>query len=157
MAMPRKGRQEKEVRLTVRVPDTLIRALDSHASRERNAPGSKNTSRAQTARQILERALADGGARLKALLLGQLIVNTVKATEHHGATTLATVRELLAGVPRGDLDAALFQLEKEQWLFLTPNHNGDIVTNRERSNALHDPVRGALLYAQLPPQQSGRG
>ena len=153
--MPRK-RTEKEVRLTVRVPASLLHALDSHASGERNGTGGKSLSRASAARQILENALEDGGRRLKALLLGQLIVNTVKATEHHGATTLATVRELLAGVPKGDLDAALFQLEKEQSLLLTPNHNGDIVTNRERSNALHDPLRGDLLYAQLRPDGRGR-
>jgi len=110
--MPRKPK-EKEVRLTFRVPASLLEALDSHASGERNGTERKNLSRAATARLILERAFEDGGRRLKALLLGQLIVNTVKATEHHGATTLATVRELLAGVPKGDLDAALFQLEKE--------------------------------------------
>lgn len=147
--MARKAK-EKEIRLTVRVPENLLRALDQHGSVERNGASSKRVSRAQAVRTVLERALEDGGAKLKALMLGQLIVNTVRATEHHGATTLATVRELLATVPRDVLDQALYKLEKENTLLLTPNHNGDIVTMRERANGIQDPVRGNLLYAQLP-------
>lgn len=150
--MARKAKQanEKEIRLTVRVSESLLRALDQHGSRERNAPRLKKLSRTQAVRDVLSRALEDGGAKLKALMLRQLIVNTVRATEHHGATTLANVRELLANVPRTDLDQALYRLEQENSLLLTPNHNGDIVTNRERSNGIQDPVRGNLLYAQLP-------
>ncbi len=142
--------KEKEIRLTVRVPKRLLEALDQHGSRERNGPRGKKMSRTQAVRDVLSRALEDGGAKLKALMLRQLIVNTVRATEHHGATTLATVRELLAHVPRTDLDQALYRLEQEHSLLLTPNHNGDIVTSRERSNGIQDPVRGNLLYAQLP-------
>ena len=138
--------REKEIRLTVRVPEALLRALDRHGSVERNGATIKKVSRTKAVRDVLTRALEDGGAKLKALMLRQLIVNTVKATEHHGATTLATVRELLASVPRNDLDLALFKLEKENSLLLTPKHNGDIVTNRERSNGIVDPVRGNLLY-----------
>jgi hypothetical protein len=147
--MARKAK-EKEIRLTVRVPESLLRALDQHGSRKRNGSRAKKLSRTQAVREVLSRALEDGGAKLKALMLRQLVVNTVRATEHHGATTLATVRELLANVPRQDLDQALYRLEQEHTLLLTPNHNGDIVTNRERSNGIQDPVRGNLLYAQLP-------
>jgi hypothetical protein len=141
--------KEKEIRLTVRVPKRLLEALDQHGSLERNGARVKRLSRTQAVRDVLSRALEDGGAKLKALMLRQLIVNTVRATEHHGATTLATVRELLANVPRTDLDQALYKLEQEHSLLLTPNHNGDIVTSRERSNGIQDPVRGNLLYAQL--------
>ena len=150
--MARKAK-DKEIRLTVRVPENLLRALDRHGSVERNGQASKKMSRAEAVRTVLARALEDGGAKLKALMLGQLIVNTVRATEHHGATTLATVRELLRTVPRDVLDQALYKLEKENSLLLTPNHNGDIVTMRERSNGIQDPVRGNLLYAQLPEPQ----
>jgi hypothetical protein len=150
--MARKAKT-KEIRLTVRVPERLLKALDEHGTVERDGPESKKLSRARAVRELLERALEDGGAKLKALMLGQLIVNTVKATEHHGATTLATVRELLVSVPRNDLDQALFNLEKANSLLLTPKHNGDIVTNRERSNGIVDPVRGNLLYALLPPEE----
>ena len=141
--------KEKEIRLTVRVPKRLLEALDQHGSLERNGARGKKMSRTQAVKDVLARALEDGGAKLKALMLRQLIVNTVRATEHHGATTLATVRELLANVPRPDLDQALYKLEQENSLLLTPNHNGDIVTSRERSNGIQDPVRGNLLYAQL--------
>src|SRR5688572_23240811 len=96
--------KEKEIRLTVRVPKRLLEALDQHGSLERNGARMKKMSRTQAVRDVLARALEDGGAKLKALMLRQLIVNTVRATEHHGATTLATVRELLANVPRTDLD-----------------------------------------------------
>ncbi|MEZ0230530.1 MAG: hypothetical protein ACAI25_18050 [Planctomycetota bacterium] len=146
--MARKAK-EKEIRLTVRVPKRLLEALDQHGSLERNGAPGKKVSRTQAVKDVLARALEDGGAKLKALMLRQLIVNTVRATEHHGATTLATVRELLANVPRTDLDQALYKLEQENSLLLTPNHNGDIVTSRERSNGIQDPVRGNLLYAQL--------
>jgi hypothetical protein len=141
--------KEKEIRLTVRVPKRLLEALDQHGSLERNGARGKKMSRTQAVKDVLSRALEDGGVKLKALMLRQLIVNTVRATEHHGATTLATVRELLANVPRPDLDQALYKLEQENSLLLTPNHNGDIVTSRERSNGIQDPVRGNLLYAQL--------
>ncbi|HZU95163.1 MAG TPA: hypothetical protein VFF73_00535 [Planctomycetota bacterium] len=144
------NRKAKEFRIRVRVPEALVRALDSHASAERSVPGGDRLSRNAAACELLARALEDGGTRAKAAVLGRLIVNTVRATERHGATTLATVRELLAGVPRGDLDAALLRLERQESLLLTQKHNGDIVTDRERSNALHDPLRGELLYAQLP-------
>ncbi len=147
--MARKAK-EKEIRLTVRVSESLLEALDQHGSRERNGATRKKVSRTKAVRDVLARALEDGGAKLKAIMLRQLIVNTVRATEHHGATTLATVRELLVNVPRQDLDQALYRLEQENSLLLTPNHNGDIVTSRERSNGIQDPVRGNLLYAQLP-------
>ena len=147
--MARKAK-EKEIRITVRVPEHLLRALDQHGSGERNGDSLKKMSRAEAVRTVLARALEDGGRKLKALMLGQLIVNTVRATEHHGATTLATVREFLGNVPRDVLDQALYKLEKENSLLLTPNHNGDIVTMRERANGIQDPVRGNLLYAQLP-------
>lgn len=150
--MARKAK-EKEVRLTVRVPESLLEALDKNGSLERNGARGKKVSRTQAVREVLSRALADGGVKLKALMLRQLVVNTVRATEHHGATTLATVRELLANVPRQDLDQALYRLEQENALRLTPNHNGDIVTSRERSNGIQDPVRGNLLYAQLPERE----
>jgi hypothetical protein len=153
--MARKAK-EKELRLTVRVPESLLQALDQHASRERNGAPLKKLSRTKAVRDVLTRALDDGGAKLKAIMLRQLIVNTVRATEHHGATTLATVRELLSNVPRNDLDQALYKLEQENTLLLTPNHNGDIVTNRERSNGILDPVRGNLLYAQLPVEPKDR-
>jgi hypothetical protein len=146
-------RREKEIRLTVRVPEALLRALDRHGSVERNGAPVKKVSRTKAVRDVLTRALEDGGAKLKALMLRQLIVNTVQATEHHGATTLATVRELLANVPRQDLDQALYRLERENSLLLTVSHNGDIVTSRERSNGIHDPIRGDLLYAQLPEKK----
>jgi hypothetical protein len=152
--MPSK-RKAKDFRVRVRVPEALLRALDAHASAERNVPGGDTLSRNAAACQLLARALEDAGTRAKSAILGRLIMSTVKATEHHGATTLATVRELLAGVPKNDLDAALLRLEEDQSLLLTQKHNGDIVTNRERSNALHDPVRGALLYAQLRPEGHG--
>ena len=113
-------------------------------------------SRTRIVNDVLADALEDGGAKLKALMLGQLVVNTVKATEHHGGTALATVRELLANVPREDLDRALYKLEEEQSLRLTPNHNGDIVGARERANGIHDPVRGNLLYAQLPEERPAK-
>lgn len=157
--MARKAK-EKEIRLTVRVPERLLKALDAHGSVERKgAPRKKmvqKMSRSQAVRDVLSRALEDGGQKLKALMLGQLVVNTVKATEHHGGTALATVRELLANVPRDDLDRVLYKLEKEHSLLLTPNHNGDVVGPRERANGIQDPVRGQLLYAQLPEETPAR-
>jgi len=98
--MARKAK-EREVRLTVRVSESLVEALDHYGSSQQTAKRRKKVSRNKAVCEILEAALEDGGKALQALRL-------------------------------------------------TQTHNGDIVTNRERSNGIHDPVRGDLLYAELP-------